>query len=146
MHEYILNATLSQDLVNKFVTFFITLLMFRMNSILDVDYTAAVTQEYYLSSTNTSYNFALSAYIKSVNPDMFNMECVYKENVVLSQLNIGKKDLYLTVNYKGDAQIEMKNAQKLGRALIWHEVVYARQKPISILNCTVERIKSGFIT
>ena len=95
--------------------------MFRMNSILDVDYTAAVTQEYYLSSTNTSYNFALSAYIKSVNPGMFNMECVYKENVVLSQLNIGKKDLYLIVNYKGDTQYS------------------------GLYNCTIEHIKSGRI-
>ena len=56
--------------------------MCRRSLVLDVEFASTVKLQHYMNYFITSYYFTLSAYVISVYPDLFNMECVYKQKVI----------------------------------------------------------------
>ena len=78
--------------------------MCRRSLLLDVEFASTVKLQHYMNYFNISYNFTLSTYVISVYPDLFNMECVYKQKVILSERRISKNDLHLIIGYKGNTE------------------------------------------
>ena len=78
--------------------------MCRRSLVLDVEFASAVKLQHYMNYFNTSYNFTLCTYVTSVYLDLFNMECVYKQKVILPERGISKNDLHLIVDYKGNTE------------------------------------------
>ena len=66
--------------------------------VVDVDFVVNnASIEYQKMEVQKSYNFTFYRFIKSVYPDIFNFEYVYKSVITKSKKSVAKGDLYMTI-------------------------------------------------
>ena len=90
-----------------------------MHLILDVEF-ATLPKLYRSTRHGDIYAFNISTYIISAYPDLFSMQCVHNDNVLLNRHNITKE-----------------------RKLYLHVKITTEQN--SIYNCTVKHVETGRI-
>ena len=65
--------------------------------------------EYQKMEAQKSYNFTFYRFIKSVYPDLFNFECVYKSVITKSKKNVARKNLYVTMQRQNSGVCTMEH-------------------------------------